>query len=89
MNPLGKLRTENLVDGAMGIDPAFAGESRGRDANPEMGFSALAPAAMAGVIRAFVEDLETLGLKRRAQFVFDACFETHCGLSNKPFRRPI
>jgi hypothetical protein len=77
--PFGKLRLENLIDRPVSLDPAFAGKGPGGDADPEMGLATLPPAAMAGVILAFVDDFEALRIEGRPQFGLDPRFEIHLG----------
>src|SRR5262245_21372614 len=66
MHPLGEFRTEHLIDGAVGCEPAFAGKGGCGDPDPEMRLAALLPAPMAGMIGAFVEHFELRRVERGA-----------------------
>ena len=71
VDPPRQLRAQHGIDGAVGFDTGFSGEGGSGDTNPEMGFAPLAPAGMARVLMAFVENFQPQRLKGGAKLVFD------------------
>ena len=65
MEALGDLVGKRVVNHAVGLDPAFATESLGRDLHAKMTFPLRPMASMALVQVGFVHHLERIGAKSR------------------------
>jgi len=68
MNEPAKLFGKDFVDQPVTLDTGLAGESRRHDKHPEVAVSRPRRGPVAGVLFAFVEDVEACRLQRYDQF---------------------
>ena len=73
----GKLFRQCRIDHPMALDPAFAGECRRDDADPEMRLAAGDGASMAGMKMRFINDAQAFRMERLCQLGLDTGLDRH------------